>query len=172
MGNDYSVKIDSTQALELTEKFQNTNGAKFKVVLIDDDEMCLRVAKHKIESLYKNGVEVQTYNKFEDFEKSGVRADVVVLDYMYEQQFGHTNGLSLLVKLKMLKPAPEVYMLTGHSHMNIAVQAMKSGAADYIVKGEGCYERLNQNIAVVIRKRSVLERRTSLLSLFSKRMGF
>jgi len=172
MRNDYSVVLDVAKAAELTANYQKVNGNKFKVALIDDDEMCLRVAKHRIELMYKNGVDVLTFKKYDEFEKNGLEADVVVLDYMYEQQYGHTNGLSLLVKLKLLKPAPEVYMLTGHSHMNIAVQAMKSGAADYIVKGEGCYERLNQNIFQAIKKKSLVERRTSLLSLFSKRMGF
>ncbi|MFZ9954762.1 MAG: response regulator [Flavobacteriales bacterium] len=84
----------------------------------------------------------------------------------------NTNGLSLLVKLKMKNPSPAVYMLTGHSHMHIAVQAMKSGASDFIVKGEGCYDRLLENVYQVLKKKSVAERRTSLLTLFSKRMGF
>jgi DNA-binding NtrC family response regulator len=172
MENDYSVKVNAIDAAELTAAYQKVNGAKFKIALIDDDEMCLRVAKHKLEHVYKSGVEIFTFKKYEDFEKEAKNVDVVVLDYMYEQQLGNTNGLSLLVKLKMLNPSPAVYMLTGHRHMHIAVQAMKSGASDFIVKGEGCYDRLTENIFQTLKKKSIAEKRNSLLALFSKRMGF
>jgi FixJ family two-component response regulator len=172
MGNDYSVELNAKNAAEVTAAYQKLNGKKLQIALIDDDEMCLRVAKHKLESVYKSGVEITAYKRYEEFEAESQKVDVVVLDYMYEQQMDNTNGLSLLVKLKMLKPSPSVYMLTGHRHMHIAVQAMKSGASDFIVKGEGCYDRLSENIYQVLKKKSVAERRNSLLSLFTKRMGF
>lgn len=172
MGNDYSVELNAKNAAEVTTSYQKLNGKKLQIALIDEDEMCLRVTKHKLESVYKSGVEITPYKKFEDFETESKNVDVVVLDYMYQQQMVYTNGLSLLVKIKMMKPAPSVFMLTGHRHMHIALQAMKSGASDFIVKGEGCYDRLAENIYQVLKKKSVAERRSSLLSLFYKRMGF
>jgi len=172
MENDLSVKVNASDTAEITAAYQKIKGVKFKIALIDEDEMCLRVAKHKLEQVYKAGVGISTFKNYEDFEKESKNVDVVVLDYMYEQQCANTNGLSLLVKVKMLNPAPVVFMLTRNRHMHIAVQAMKSGASDFIVKGEGCYDRLSENIFQVVKKKSVVERRSSLLSLFSKRMGF
>jgi DNA-binding NtrC family response regulator len=172
MTNDYLEVLNTQKIEEVTKAFQQTNASKLKVALIDDDEMCLRVAKHKLDTLYKNVLEITSYKTYDEFEKSAENADVVVLDYMYDQQLTQTNGLSLLVKTKMMKPSPVVYMLTGHRHMHIAVQAMKSGASDFIVKGEGCYDRLAENVYQLLKKKSTAQRRESLLSLFSKRMGF
>jgi FixJ family two-component response regulator len=46
------------------------------------------------------------------------------------------NGIEFLISLKQFDDAPPVVILTAHGSEEIAVQAMKFGAMDYIVKDE------------------------------------
>ncbi|MEB3181845.1 MAG: PAS domain S-box protein [Nostocaceae cyanobacterium] len=58
--------------------------------------------------------------------------DVIVIDYLLPDM----DGLELLQELKaeFAKVCPPVIILTGQGNEQIAVQSMKSGAADYLVK--------------------------------------
>ena len=53
MENDLSVKVNASDTAEIAAAYQKIKGVKFKIALIDEDEMCLRVAKHKLEQVYK-----------------------------------------------------------------------------------------------------------------------
>jgi DNA-binding NtrC family response regulator len=56
--------------------------------------------------------------------------DVVLSDL----QMGDVSGLDLLQLWKKRKPETQFVLLTGHSSINSAVEAIKSGAYDYITK--------------------------------------
>ncbi len=58
------------------------------------------------------------------------RPGIVVLDY----NLPGTNGLEVLAQLKQRDPKVPVVILTDHSSIETAVQAMKLGAADYLAK--------------------------------------
>jgi signal transduction histidine kinase/DNA-binding response OmpR family regulator len=64
--------------------------------------------------------------------------EVILLDYLLPD----INGLEFLTELKFHAEAvgegiiPPVIMLTGQGHEKVAVQAMKSGVNDYLVKGQ------------------------------------
>src|SRR5438874_2270620 len=58
------------------------------------------------------------------------RPDVALLDL----HLPGMGGLELLGKLKELRPEVEALMLTAHSSVETAVQAMKQGAYDYLTK--------------------------------------
>jgi DNA-binding NtrC family response regulator len=56
--------------------------------------------------------------------------DVVLVDY----NLPGMNGLELLTELKRRDPGSNVVMLTGHGSVQVAVEAMKQGAADFLGK--------------------------------------
>ncbi len=56
--------------------------------------------------------------------------DVILLDYSLPRR----NGLEVLAQIKALESAPPVIIVTGHGDERIAVEAMKRGASDYLVK--------------------------------------
>ena len=58
------------------------------------------------------------------------RYDVALLDL----HLPGIDGLELLAKLKGLQPEAEALLLTAHSSVETAVQAMKHGAYDYLTK--------------------------------------
>src|SRR5512146_2568780 len=56
--------------------------------------------------------------------------DVVLSDL----QMGDVSGLDLLSLWKKQKPDTQVILVTGHSSVNSAVEAIKAGAYDYVTK--------------------------------------
>jgi two-component system, NtrC family, response regulator AtoC len=56
--------------------------------------------------------------------------DLVVLDY----QLPGMDGLEALRQIKQLSPAPEVVMVTAHVNVKTAVEAMRAGGFEYLIK--------------------------------------
>jgi two-component system, OmpR family, response regulator len=56
--------------------------------------------------------------------------DVVILDV----QMPGMDGVETLRKMKMLKPLMEVILLTGQATIETAIEGLKLGAFDYVVK--------------------------------------
>ena len=102
---------------------------KMKMMLVDDEERFLTTTQ-KI--LAKKGYDVLTA-------KSGAEAlenlsmqniHVVILDV----KMPGMDGIATLKQIKRLYPLVEVIMLTGHATVESAVEGLKSGATDYLMK--------------------------------------
>jgi PAS domain S-box-containing protein len=68
----------------------------------------------------------------------GEAYDVVFLDYSLPER----DGLEVLGEIRRGEAPPPVVMVTGRGDERVAVEAMKGGAYDYVVKGEGYLQRL------------------------------
>jgi len=62
--------------------------------------------------------------------KNGKGPEVIIQDYFLENM----NGLDVLKKVKQLNPEPEFVFLTNNESMEVAVNTIKYGAYDYIIK--------------------------------------
>ncbi|MFH1350011.1 MAG: response regulator [Pseudomonadota bacterium] len=102
---------------------------QMKMMLVDDEERFLSTTKKLLE---KKGYDVLTATSgAEALEK--VRAQnihVVILDV----KMPGMDGIDTLKEIKRLYPLVEVIMLTGHATVESAVEGLKSGATDYLVK--------------------------------------
>ncbi len=100
-----------------------------KVLLVDDEEQFVDVLAQRLQTRgftvnsAFNGDEAIAFVKERD-------VDVVILDV----QMPGRNGMETLQELKRLKPITEVIMLTGHGAVDTAIQGMKLGAYDYLMK--------------------------------------
>jgi len=99
-------------------------------ILIIDDEATL--AKNIKTHLSRHGYEAQIAASGEEglAQLDGFRPDVVLLDY----QMPGLDGLEVLRRLRAEAPHIKVIMLTGHGGVQVAVEAMKAGAYDYLTK--------------------------------------
>ncbi|MFB0536673.1 MAG: GAF domain-containing protein [Anaerolineae bacterium] len=64
--------------------------------------------------------------------------DLVFLDYSLPQQ----NGLEVLEQIRQGEAPPPLVMVTGRGDEHVAVEAMKAGAYDYVVKAQDYLQRL------------------------------
>lgn len=120
------------------------------ILLIDD---CME--DRETYRRYLNRDERYTYTIFEaEYGRNGLelcrtlQPDLILLDFMLPD----LDGIEFLSKLKNLdiKNKSSVVMLTGQGNESIAVEAMKQGAADYLVKGNTSPQNLHLTIHNVI----------------------
>ncbi len=99
-------------------------------VLVVEDEATL--AKNVALFLQRHGHEVKTVASAEDAlqELELFKPNAVVLDF----NLPGMNGLELLAKIRAADPQTIVIMATGHGSEQVAVDAMKAGAHDYLMK--------------------------------------
>jgi DNA-binding NtrC family response regulator len=124
---------------------------KMKLMLVDDEERLLSsIAK----LLSKKGIDVVTATSgAEAIEKlRHQNIHVVILDV----KMPGMDGNETLVEIKRLFPMVEVIMLTGHATVESAVDGLKFGATDYLMKPIGIDE-LIQKAEEAFEKRVRLE---------------
>ena len=122
------------------------------IVIVDD---CLE--DRETYRRYLLADDTYTYRIFEEeYGENGlelcklVKPDAILLDFLLPD----IDGLEFLSELKrqMGKNNLPVVMLTGQGNEAIAVQAMKSGASDYLVKGSTTAESLRLAIHNVVKR--------------------
>lgn len=84
--------------------------------------------------------------------------DVVVVDYLLRD----INGLELLQEITQSHPECVAIMITGMGNEDVAVQAMKSGADDYVIKSSGCFAVVPLVISRALERRALLANRRAL----------
>ena len=99
-------------------------------ILIADDDPTLR--GELAELLRGDGHDVQlAADGGEALERlEAAPFDVALLDLIMPR----ATGLEILHRLRVIRPGTSVVMITGHGSVDVAVEAMKGGAADFIVK--------------------------------------
>jgi two-component system, OmpR family, response regulator len=124
------------------------------VFLVDDDERYLDALEHNLKLDFKNGVKVEKYSSGDDCLKNMHKDPaVVILDYYLT---GSTKtGIDVLKKIKKEKPEAEVVMLSGHEKLNIAVNCVRNGAYDYVVKNESAFVRTGHVVKNLLNVRRI-----------------
>ena len=106
-----------------------------KVLIVDDDQPLRLSVRTALESVKKFTIE-EAFDGVNALEKikaapSGQRAyDIVILDVDMPRK----NGLQLLKEIKEMDPGVIVLMLTAHATVEVAVQAVKDGAYNFLSK--------------------------------------
>ena len=100
-------------------------------IMLVDDEIPFVEAMAK--RLTRKNLEVETaFNGSEALEKltAGSKTEVVILDV----KMPGMDGIETLQAIKQKVPLVEVIMLTGHATVESAIEGMKHGAFDYLMK--------------------------------------
>jgi DNA-binding NtrC family response regulator len=104
-------------------------AAPVRLLIVDDDETLRQTMAKRFQ---RAGMTVLAAADAEEALAKIVhnRCDVALLDL----HMPGMNGIELLAKLKENQPELEAIMLTAHSSIDTAIQAMKQGAYDYLTK--------------------------------------
>jgi DNA-binding NtrC family response regulator len=107
----------------------NAEVPPLRLLLVDDDEQLRETLERRFQRL---GTSVTVAGSgAEALARAGeARYDVALLDLHLPDM----SGIDLLARLKEQQPELEALMLTAHGSMETAIQAMKSGAYDYLTK--------------------------------------
>ncbi len=127
-----------------------------KMLVVDDE---VRDAKIEADIVASLGYEVfmahDAATAYSLIEKEN--PDILVLDFMLPE----TSGLEILRNVRRRFPATYVIMVTGQGSEKVAIELMRSGASDYLVKPISSIDRFEQSIERVLRLREA-EIRTQL----------
>lgn len=127
-----------------------------KILLIEDDEtlrdgmsQVLKKAGHQITDVSNgaDGIELCREEKF----------DLVITDYKMQEM----NGLEVLDQVKSIDEDTDAILITAYGTIDMAVDAMKKGAADYVTKPFSPGE-LNVRVEKVLRFREARQARERL----------
>lgn len=95
----------------------------------------------------KKFTNLKTFKNGEECLKSiHEKPDIIVLDYSFEG----ITGLELMKKIQLDHPEIDFIFLSGQNDVEVAVNIMKKGAADYIVKNEKAPQNLLNSIEYLI----------------------
>jgi len=102
---------------------------KVRVLLVDDEKEFVDALSERLELRL---FEVKTSYSGEDAVGLVRQADVdvVVLDVLMPGK----DGIATLMEIKKAKPLVQVIMLTGNATVETAINGMKQGAYDYLMK--------------------------------------
>jgi len=127
------------------------NQEKIKLFLVDDDALYLK--RLEIEFRQHADFEIVTFATGElCMEHLSEKPDLVILDYHLDGINKHAmNGIETLDKIKAFDAEMPVLMLSSQDKIDVAVSCMHHGAADYIVKSETAFLRLQKSITSIFK---------------------
>ncbi|MFN8165143.1 MAG: response regulator [Bacteroidia bacterium] len=140
------------------------------IFIVDDDPMQAMMLQDYL-SKYSTFT-IHVFNSGEECMKNiGLNPQVVFLDYNFDKAGKDAmNGIDILKEIKGQKPETEVVMISGQDRIEVAVNTMKYGAFDYIVKSESAFHR-SENVIFNIIKRLKLQREASLYKKLTLAFG-
>jgi len=108
------------------------------IFVVEDDILYLNLIIKELEKMgYAN---IKSFNTGKEaIYNLTDKPDVALLDYFLEKDF---TGMDILKKLRQRFPDTQVIFLTASDDVNIAVDTMRNGAYDYIVKGDTAFIRI------------------------------
>jgi two-component system OmpR family response regulator len=115
------------------------------VFLVDDDKLFLLSLKHNLMKKFKD-VHFRIFSTGEDcINHLNESPDIVILDYYLKNDESPphaVNGIQVLKEIKSNHPDTEVIILSAQDKLEVAVNAIKCGAYEYVVKSESAFVRL------------------------------
>ena len=108
---------------------ESANEQQGRILLVDDESAILRTFRYCLED---EGYTVATANSAAQAE-SLLQRQVFDLCFL-DLRLGEDNGLDVLAQMRIQAPWMRVVIVTAHSAVDTAVDAIQAGAADYLVK--------------------------------------
>jgi DNA-binding NtrC family response regulator len=139
-------------------------AAKFNslIFVVEDNKVYNKLITEYLKK--QNFTKVKPFFSGEECVKAveqGELPDIVIQDYFLEGM----NGIDVLQKVKKLSPKSDFIFLTGHDNIEVAVNTIKFGAFDYIIKDKVTLDKVVDRIQK-IRKVKLLEKQNKQIKMF------
>jgi two-component system, OmpR family, response regulator len=122
------------------------------IFIVEDDPLCQEMIKNELQTngydkviVFGNGEECLG-NLFK-------MPKIIMLDYHLE---GSINGIQVLKEIKSINPDIQVIMLSAQEKLEVAINSMKYGAYDYIVKNDVAMKRIKQMVDKIVKWNELL----------------
>lgn len=137
-----------------------------RILIVEDDESLRRVTQVQLDNAgYETNVAVDVPEACEILKRS--QMDLVITDLNLPGE----SGLDLLKKIRIESPDTTVVIFTAYGTVETAVEAMRSGAYDYLTKPVHPYD-LRAVVNRAMERRKLLEEVRTLRSSIDQKYGF
>ncbi|MBI5115636.1 response regulator [Candidatus Poribacteria bacterium] len=128
---------------------------RVKLLLVDDDEDDYIVTRDLLAEIEATRYHLEWASSYESALEAVGRNQHDV--YLFDYRLGRHNGLDLLREAIARGSKAPMILLTGQGDREIDVEAMKAGAADYLVKGRIDSRLLERSIRYALERAKSLE---------------
>jgi two-component system, NtrC family, response regulator AtoC len=135
------------------------------LLIVDDEKPTRDGLRAALEERYEVYVTDAAASAMELLEKE--HFDVLLTDL----RLPHEDGLSLIARAKSLPNPPVCILMTAYGSEDVAVEAMKKGADDYVSKGRLQIDELEMRIAKALRQQTLESENQSLKQQLDKKFG-
>jgi DNA-binding NtrC family response regulator len=134
-----------------------SDNKSLKIFLLDDDPFCMAIYHQHLENMGYKDISCFT-DANSCLDNLMQQPDVVFADY----SIGFGSGINTLNKIKRFNPDIYVIFFSGHEEVEIAVNSVKQGAFDYIVKGPEETEKIKKALQKIHHIQKMLYNNKSL----------
>ncbi len=127
------------------------------ILLVDDDAEYAAITKHHLRTFQNRQFVMDWVNDGEAavaYLKAHPETDLILMDYYLP----NSNGIEVIKRLFDEKNAIPIILLTSNKDFRVAIEAMKYGVEDYLVKEEMIETTLPRSIAGVLDRVSLKHR--------------
>lgn len=131
------------------------NQSQIKILIIDDDEDDYFIIANYVKEIDGTQFTIDWCNSYSSAVKeiSAGAYDIYFVDYW----LGNKTGLELLKEITHIETDRPIILLTGKGNKAIDIEAMKSGATDYVIKSELNTEKLERCIRYSLDRAAALK---------------
>ena len=104
-------------------------NSKYNFLIVEDNDTMREGIVRVVEKMGHRAVETADAEQAEK-QLSKTKFDLLISDY----KLPGMTGIELLEKIKLISPETEAMLITAYGSIELAVEAMKKGAADFITK--------------------------------------
>ena len=125
-----------------------------KIFLVDDDPYCRCLIEHAVRNYGYHDVHL--------FDNGAACLDALIEEpdiIFLDQMMGSVSGTDALRAIKRFNPDTYVVLVSGQSKVQVAVDSLKLGAFDYVIKNEHLGERLAAVLGKISAVRALLAER-------------
>ena len=146
--------------LNALDKIPNTKNDYISVLLIEDNEGDARIIKELLNNITDSNLTLTHASGIEDFKDfyKETKYDVILLDLFLQE----TVGLKTLNYIIKEAPNVPIIIISGMMDKSMAVNALKLGAQDYLLKGTINSVLLERSIFYAIERHRIKEETESL----------
>lgn len=145
---------------------QKSGTQQYKVFIVEDNELYARVLKKQ---LTDDGLQVKVFHNGTDFINAlHEKPDVVTLDYTLPDM----TGKEVLLKIQKEHPESQVIVISAQDSIDTAIELMKIGAYDYIMKAPDTREKLSNIIRNIYKTDQLVKENILLKDAVKERFTF
>src|SRR5213596_3300658 len=135
------------------------------LLIVDDEKPTREGLRAALEDRYDVYIAEDAASAAELLERESF--DVLLTDFRLPNE----DGMKLIARAKSLSKPPVCILMTAYGSEELAVQAMKSGADDYIAKGRLQIDELEMRIARALKQQKLEQENTSLRQQLDAKFG-